>query len=324
MRLLSMLIGVSGAGQHSLRLAATSRRAIYNTNYFTFNGTDADATGTGTGTGTASDVKNNISKSTPDQQDGRSGKGGTITGITQKAFLPLNANFWGERTTLWILIMIGGTIIFCCLGGFLCSILNRQRRRDGQRRQFKQVFGYLNKMDIDDLDIRRSPAGGFHISYLNDLAAGGNAPTVASDDEETTSEVDINVTQQVEDENMATIIGRIEEWRERKGRKTKIGPPTMFLRNLRDFLDTAESLGFDHMVCWSPDGESFRIFEARNIDPIINAFFQEKDWKSFLRELRLFGFQRFRRGNDFYTFRHPQFRRGRGDLSERTMTKRRP
>ena len=138
-----------------------------------------------------------VSKSTPDQQGGRSGEGGTITGITQKAFLPANNGtdadatasdgkninskilqisrteevgkeapslvsrrkrsyqrtliLWEERTTLWIaLIMIGGTIIFCCLGGFLCNILNRQRRRDGQRRQFKHVFGYLNKMDIDD------------------------------------------------------------------------------------------------------------------------------------------------------------------------------
>ena len=71
---------------------------------------------------------------------------------------------------------------------------------------------------------------------------------------------------------MAKIIARIEEWQKSKGRKTKIGQPTMFLRNLHGLLDKAESLVFDRMICWSPDGESFRIFEPWEHGPHYQCF----------------------------------------------------
>ena len=76
MRLLSMLIGVSGASQHTFRSEATGRTA-YNTTAVTFNGTgrvfpmseeqDSDAT--------ANDGKNQQeNKSSTDQQDEKKGK----------------------------------------------------------------------------------------------------------------------------------------------------------------------------------------------------------------------------------------------------------
>ena len=92
---------------------------------------------------------------------------------------------------MWFaLIIIGSTIIGFCLGGFLCSILNRQHRRNRQRKQSEQVFWYINEIDIDNLDIRRSPVGGFHISYLNAFAKGEIAPTVASGDGGGTREIE--------------------------------------------------------------------------------------------------------------------------------------
>jgi hypothetical protein len=34
------------------------------------------------------------------------------------------------------------------------------------------IFKYLTAFDVDDFDIRHSPTGGFHATYLNELSSG--------------------------------------------------------------------------------------------------------------------------------------------------------
>ena len=36
----------------------------------------------------------------------------------------------------------------------------------------KSVFSYLQKFDVEDVDLRKSPPGGWHGTYLNKLAYG--------------------------------------------------------------------------------------------------------------------------------------------------------
>ena len=43
-----------------------------------------------------------------------------------------------------------------------------------QKETLHNIFKYLHRLDADDLDIRRSSAGGFHVAYLNGLAQGHN------------------------------------------------------------------------------------------------------------------------------------------------------
>ena len=192
MRFWSLLLGVSEAGQDSDRSGSPPLK--HSTKNFT-SGTDPlFVSDQDTGV-TATDLKNEEEvTSSPDQHDKKSDKGGIIAGITQKVFLPLNVNLWEDDTkTVWIsLIVISGVLMLLCLCGFFCSMFSRQRGRDRQRRQFKSLFGYLNAMDMEDLDIRRSPAGGFHISYLNGLSKGEKTPTIASEDDESSSDIDSN------------------------------------------------------------------------------------------------------------------------------------
>ena len=60
-------------------------------------------------------------------------------------------------------------LVFFC---WFCVRLQRKKKIAESQRRTMQVFKYLRHFDADDIDIRRSPAGGFHGKYLNDLAYG--------------------------------------------------------------------------------------------------------------------------------------------------------
>eukprot|EP00339_Tiarina_fusa_P025486 CAMPEP_0117006464 /NCGR_PEP_ID=MMETSP0472-20121206/6683_1 /TAXON_ID=693140 ORGANISM="Tiarina fusus, Strain LIS" /NCGR_SAMPLE_ID=MMETSP0472 /ASSEMBLY_ACC=CAM_ASM_000603 /LENGTH=1198 /DNA_ID=CAMNT_0004707937 /DNA_START=301 /DNA_END=3897 /DNA_ORIENTATION=+ len=80
-----------------------------------------------------------------------------------------------------VLISIGALLLLCSL--CVCCIRARKRAQDrNNQRKMLSIFKYLHAFDVDDIDIRRSPAGGYHGTYLNDLAHGENLSPV---DEET-------------------------------------------------------------------------------------------------------------------------------------------
>jgi hypothetical protein len=81
---------------------------------------------------------------------------------------------WEDNKSLWIaLIAVGGSILFCCLC-LICLRARKQNEDDNNQRKMLSIFKYLHAFDVDDIDIRRSPAGGYHGTYLNDLAHGEN------------------------------------------------------------------------------------------------------------------------------------------------------
>ena len=58
-------------------------------------------------------------------------------------------------------------IIVCAVGS-----RRRNKRLEMERTFTLNVFDYLRPFHVDDLDIRKSPAGGFHITYQNELSHG--------------------------------------------------------------------------------------------------------------------------------------------------------
>ena len=73
-----------------------------------------------------------------------------------------------------ILVSVGAFVFLFC---FILPCIQHQRRTMYQTRQketLHNIFKYLHRLDADDLDIRRSSAGGFHVAYLNGLAQGHN------------------------------------------------------------------------------------------------------------------------------------------------------
>eukprot|EP00934_Nitzschia_sp_Nitz4_P006481 Nitzschia sp. Nitz4//scaffold9_size221794//21178//25290//NITZ4_001318-RA/size221794-processed-gene-0.41-mRNA-1//-1//CDS//3329560917//6471//frame0 len=66
------------------------------------------------------------------------------------------------------------TLLIVGLGVFFFLVRTRKVRKRSER-QKSSVFGYLQKFDVEDIDLRKSPPGGWHGTYLNKLAYGVNS-----------------------------------------------------------------------------------------------------------------------------------------------------
>ena len=115
-------------------------------------------------------------------------------------------------------------------------------------------------------------------------------------------------------------IGFAGQYRYKKQKRIPVFPQRLY-----DMLEQAEERGYDHVFSWMPDGKSFKIHLNGAGDPesekIIvkvlksNNFHQTK-FRSFLRQLNQYGFERTHRGPRKGECRHDFFVRGCRDLLE--------
>jgi hypothetical protein len=99
--------------------------------------------------------------------------------------------------------------------------------------------------------------------------------------------------------------------------KTKRKRPPVFPKKLYNLLENAETEGYDHLIRWSADGQSFKIHDNgrdKAIIAILKQNFNQTRFKSFLRQLQLYGFERQFTGQSRGECSHPMFVRGRIDL----------
>jgi hypothetical protein len=103
---------------------------------------------------------------------------------------------------------------------------------------------------------------------------------------------------------------------EKKIKKSRKRPP-VFPTRLYNMLENAEKEGYDHLIRWSSDGKSFKIHDSWNhkaIVAILKRNFNQTRFKSFLRQLQVYGFERLFKGESQGECSHPMFVRGRQDL----------
>lgn len=106
------------------------------------------------------------------------------------------------------------------------------------------------------------------------------------------------------------------------GNKTNKKRPPVFPKRLYDMLENAERDGYAHVISWMPDGKSFKIHVDGSLDEedgkaiveILKRTFNQTRFKSFLRQLQLYNFERTYRGPHRGECRHELFVRGRRDL----------
>lgn len=55
-----------------------------------------------------------------------------------------------------------------------CFLYSRYRKRKKSHNQKASIFSCLQKFDVEDIDLRRSPPGGWHGTYMNNLSHGVN------------------------------------------------------------------------------------------------------------------------------------------------------
>mmetsp|Transcript_22739 Transcript_22739/g.47692 ORF Transcript_22739/g.47692 Transcript_22739/m.47692 type:complete len:121 (+) Transcript_22739:121-483(+) len=80
--------------------------------------------------------------------------------------------------------------------------------------------------------------------------------------------------------------------------------PPVFPKRLYDMLENAERDGYSHVISWMPDGKSFKIHVDGSLDEedekaiieILKRTFKQTRFKSFLRQLQLYGFERICKG----------------------------
>lgn len=96
----------------------------------------------------------------------------------------------------------------------------------------------------------------------------------------------------------------------------------VFPKRLYDMLENAERDGYDHLISWVSDGKAFKIHidgslekdDEKAIVDVLKKTFNQTRFKSFLRQLQLYGFERIYKGPRRGECRHELFARGRRDL----------
>jgi hypothetical protein len=80
--------------------------------------------------------------------------------------------------------------------------------------------------------------------------------------------------------------------------------------------EMAKKVGTDSIVSWQPHGKAFRVHQvdvfARTVMP---RYFKQTQYKSFQRQLHIYGFRRIRKGLDTGAYAHPMFIRDKKSMS---------
>jgi len=77
-------------------------------------------------------------------------------------------------------IGIGVSLFFVVILICGCFFMQHQTRKKSDMKKKNSIFTYLQKFAVEDIDLRKSPPGGWHGTYLNKLAHGVNVNTAAS------------------------------------------------------------------------------------------------------------------------------------------------
>ena len=104
------------------------------------------------------------------------------------------------------------------------------------------------------------------------------------------------------------------------------GEGVLFPWKLHDMLDAAEVNGFTTVVSWLPDGVSFKVHDKETFTSLIlQRYFDQTKYKSFQRQLNMWGFERRNEyGPEKGSYTHQYFVRGQQSLCCRMTRSKRP
>jgi hypothetical protein len=90
----------------------------------------------------------------------------------------------------------------------------------------------------------------------------------------------------------------------------------IFPYKLHQILADSEEAGTEHIVSWLACGKLFKVHDQQEFSRVImRKYFRHARFKSFLRQLSMYKFQRITDGPNRGAYGHPQFVRGRIELS---------
>jgi len=90
-----------------------------------------------------------------------------------------------------------------------------------------------------------------------------------------------------------------------------------FPMKLHTMLEVSERLGFEDVVSWQPGGKSFKVLDAdRFARDVMQDYFNQTKYKSFQRQLNLYGFKRVHHGPNKGGYIHPCFAKATPEYCE--------
>jgi hypothetical protein len=95
---------------------------------------------------------------------------------------------------------------------------------------------------------------------------------------------------------------------------TNSGIPA-FPWRLHDMLNAAEVQSYQHMVSWQNGGKAFKVHDPKVfVQSIMPKYFNQTQYKSFQRQLNIYGFRRILHGGNKGAYTHDLFVRGNASL----------
>jgi hypothetical protein len=115
-----------------------------------------------------------------------SGAGEDTTRSTKASAEAGNSTLWQQHTPEFVdLIVFGGVIlVLCCVLTLCLRSIARRTKKKKREKDTLTMFSYMNELNVEDMDIRRSPAGGYHVTYMQGLAVGENSMEDYDDDDD--------------------------------------------------------------------------------------------------------------------------------------------
>jgi hypothetical protein len=97
--------------------------------------------------------------------------------------------------------------------------------------------------------------------------------------------------------------------------KTRRTAAIKFPAKLHQILNEVEQKGNDEIISWNPDGKSFNVHNQKTfVDSVLPSYFRHSKYRSFQRQLNLYGFERVPCGPLDGSYHHPDFFRDNANL----------
>ena len=101
------------------------------------------------------------------------------------------------------------------------------------------------------------------------------------------------------------------------------GNTILFPWKLHEMLRNCVTEGKDNIVSWLPEGNAFKVHKVPDfVSKILPMYFKQTKYKSFQRQLNLWGFERLTSGPDKGAYYHDQFLRDDPDLCSKLTRQR--
>jgi len=101
-----------------------------------------------------------------------------------------------NSTSVYVALAITGIILLIAVAIVFIDCRRKKKSKTKQEESTRKscIFSYLQQFDVEDIDLRRAPTGGWHGTYVNKLAYGVNefeeTKSDSSSDEETVIIID--------------------------------------------------------------------------------------------------------------------------------------